>query len=80
MLLVGLEEAHQVRQLQGELVEAELELERWQLDEFLLLALVVAVLVGQHAGDQSEESKDDDDLLVHFVCVWTCLLAKKKKK
>lgn len=67
VLLVGLEEAHQVWQLEGELVHAELQLERWQLDELLLLVLVVlAVLVGHHAGDQSEDSEDDDDLCPRF--------------
>lgn len=46
VLLVGLEERHQVRELEHEFVVAELELESWDLDELLLLSLVVAVLVG----------------------------------
>lgn len=64
MLLVLLEDAHQIRQLDVQLVEAELELERRDLDELLLLGLVVlAVLVGQHAGGQGQEGEDDDDLV-----------------
>lgn len=59
VFLVALEDAHQVWQLEGEFVHAELELECWERDEFLLLGVVLwlvsaAVLVGDDTGNHGE--------------------------
>lgn len=62
VLLLFLEESHQVWQLEGELVNSELELESRKGDELLLLLLVVLAVLGKHAGEHGEESQDDDDL------------------
>lgn len=65
VLLVLLEDGHQVWQFDVQLVQAELELQGWNLDELLLLSLVVllvTILVGNNADNHGEESKEDDDL------------------
>lgn len=68
VLLVSLEESHQVWQLEGELVHSKLELERRQLDESLLFGVVLLLVVlGQHAGDHGEKGQDEDDLRARFV-------------
>lgn len=69
VLLLLLEEGHQVWQLEGELVNSELELERWDGDELLLLGFVVLAVLGHHAGDHGEEGQDDDDLHESMVRV-----------
>lgn len=77
VLLVLLEEAHQVWQLEGELVHAELELECRDRDELLLLSVVLwlvvaAILVGDDTGNHGEEGKKDDDL--HWKVEWFGLM------
>lgn len=62
LLVVSLEESHQVWELEGELVQVELELQGWHLDELLLLWLLVVAVLGNHAGNHGKEGKEDDDL------------------
>lgn len=69
VLSLGVEESHQVWQLEGELVEVELELERWQRDELPLLWLLVVVSVlGHDAGNHGEQGNQDNDLEVQAGC------------
>lgn len=81
VLLVRLEQGHQVWQLEGELVGAELQLERRKRDEALLfgvvLLLVAVVVLGEGAGDHGAQSEQDKELLVHgeFVCLFVLLLS-----
>lgn len=67
VLLVGLEKTVQVWQLEHELVHVDLELERGQRDELLLLNLVVwlvgLVLVCHHSGNHGEQNDGDDELV-----------------
>lgn len=61
--MVALEEHTQVWQLECELVHVELQLERWQRDEFLLLSVVLLlVLVCQNNGNHGEQNDGNNDL------------------